>query len=558
MLPASHRRLIAVFSAGLACALTTTRRSAADATPSLALEPAPAGDRAFTVERAGVRGDMLLSARLVAEIAREPLVLRNDAQELDPVVSNQAWLHALASFSLAHRFAFHLDVPFVLLQSGGDELSSGATAPRAGSGVDLGDVRLGARVKLLGTEDDAGRGAALALTSSLWLPTASDGYAGDGAARVRAALAAEGAGQRLFWAVHGGVRTRPSERLPGALPTRVGTALDVGLAGGFFADARRNLALGTELAGDLTLGAGARLFDPRATAAHFLLTGHHRIAGGPFEVGVALGPGLGQGAGAAAWRALALVGFAPERPEPPPDRDEDRVPDRSDACIDLPGFPSRDRLLNGCPPPPADLDGDAIPDEHDACPSVPGEATGVRRTHGCPRPADTDGDGVPDPADACPREPGVPPPAGDGCPKPVEPPRARLEAQEIAISQQVQFETGTAVLRPESDAVLGEVARVLAEHPEVKLVEVQGHTDQTGTAEHNRRLGQARADSVVAWLVAHGVARERLTAKGYGSDRPIADNVTEEGRAKNRRVEFRVVSTKPSAPSSEPAQGGAR
>ncbi|WP_437983061.1 OmpA family protein [Sorangium sp. So ce117] len=558
MVPAPRLGLIALVGAGLACGLTATRRSSADATPSLALEPAPAGDRSFTVERAGIRGNKLLSARLVAEVAREPLVLRNGAQELDPVVSDQVWLHALASFSLAHRFALNVDVPFVPLQSGGGELSSGATAPRAGSGVDLGDVRLGARVKLLGTEDDAGRGAALALASSVWLPTASDGYAGDGAVRVRAALTAEGAGQRLYWAVHGGVRTRPSEKLPGALPTRVGTALDVGLAGGFFADARRDLALGAELAGDLTMGGGARLFDPRATIAHFLLTGHYRIAGGPFEVGGAFGPGLGQGAGAAAWRALALVGFAPERPEPLPDRDEDRVPDRSDACIDLPGFPSRDRLLNGCPPPPPDRDGDAIPDENDACPSVPGEATGSRRTHGCPTPADTDGDGVPDPADACPRERGIPPPAGDGCPKPVEPPRARLEAQEIAISQQVQFETGTAVLRPESDAVLGDVARVLAEHPEVELVEVQGHTDQTGTAEHNRRLGQARADSVVAWLAARGVARERLAAKGYGSDRAIADNATEEGRAKNRRVEFRVIRTKPSAPPAEPAQGGPR
>jgi outer membrane protein OmpA-like peptidoglycan-associated protein len=96
--------------------------------------------------------------------------------------------------------------------------------------------------------------------------------------------------------------------------------------------------------------------------------------------------------------------------------------------------------------------------------------------------------------------------------------------------------------------VLAEVARVLGEHPEVELVEVQGHTDESGTPDLNRRLGQARANRVVAWLVEHGVKRDRLSPKGYGSDRPIADNSTDEGRQKNRRVEFRVLRTKSSAP----------
>lgn len=96
----------------------------------------------------------------------------------------------------------------------------------------------------------------------------------------------------------------------------------------------------------------------------------------------------------------------------------------------------------------------------------------------------------------------------------------------------------------------------LGEHSEVELVEVQGHTDEIGTPELNRRLGQERAGSVVAWLFGHGVRRERLVAKGYGSDRPIADNTREEGRKKNRRVEFRVLRTKPSAPPETPEKGG--
>lgn len=534
-------------------------------TPSLALEPAPAGDRAFTVERAGVHGDHLLSTRLAFDQANNPLVLRNAAaaQEIDRVVTYQSWLHALASFSLAHRFVFNIDLPFTLGQGGGDAPPSGATAPRPGAGRGLGDVRLGGRVKLLGPAEDTGEGTELALSAGAWLPTATEDYAGDGAARVRAGVVAEGVGRRLYWAFNGGLRTRPSAALPGALPTRVGTAIGLGLAAGFFADAQRRLALGTEATADLTVGGGARLFDPRATVGHWLLTGHYRIGGGPLELGAALGPGFGQGAGSADYRLLMMIGLAPERAAPPPDRDEDGVPDRSDACADLAGSPAPDPLLHGCPPPPPDHDGDAIPDDNDACPTIAGEPTAERRTHGCPRALDADGDGVPDPVDACPKEPGVRPPAGDGCPKPPEPPKppvATLVEQEIVISQQVQFETGTAVLRPESDAVLGEVARVLGEHPEIELIEVQGHTDDTGTPDVNRRLGQDRADSVVAWLALRGVARERLAAKGYGADRPIASNATEEGRARNRRVEFRVIRKRPAAPSSPPSNpppGGA-
>ncbi|HZF56182.1 MAG TPA: OmpA family protein [Polyangiaceae bacterium] len=560
---ASHARALpgaALLGAALGAAvLSAGSESLADETPSLALEPAPAGDRAFAVERAGVHGHLLFSARLGMDFASEPLVLRNAGQVIDTVVSYQMWLHALAAFSLWHRVAVSAHLPLVAAQSGRPEPPSGGTAPRPGDGPDLGDARLGARVKLLGSPEDAEVKTELAASASVWLPTASDGYAGDGVARLRAALLLEGTSRRLFWAWNGGLRTRPSEALPGALPSRVGTALAFGFAGGFFADARRDLALGAELVADLTVGGGARLFDPRATVAHLLLTGHYRVDGGPFEVGAALAPGLGQGAGSADYRVLFSLGYAPETPAPPPDEDEDDVPDKFDACPTLRGVPAADPLLHGCPESEPDRDGDAIPDQHDACPKAAGEPTGDRKTHGCPRRVDTDRDGVPDRVDACPREPGEPPPAGDGCPKPPPPeppppPSTRLVEQEIVLSQQVQFEVGTAVLRPESDVVLAEVARVLGEHPEVELVEVQGHTDESGTPDLNRRLGQERANRVVAWLVGRGVGRDRLSPKGYGSDRPIADNTTDEGRQKNRRVEFRVL--KPSAKPEEPDKPG--
>jgi outer membrane protein OmpA-like peptidoglycan-associated protein len=542
---APGRAAIATAIAALLCALT--RAVGADPTPSLALEPAPAGDAGITVERAGVRGHLIPSARLAFEYAHEPLVLTTATQEIDTVVAQQLWLHTLVSLPLWHRVLVHLDVP--VSQDSVDETPASATAPRPSGDVGLGDLRLGARLKLLGTAEESPVRAELAITSAVWLPTAAEGYAGDGEVRARGGVAVEASSARLYGAFAAGVRTRPSEQLPGVVPTRVGTSLPFGLAAGFFADAQRQLALGSELSVDLTVGADAKLFDPRATVAHLLGTARYRVQGGPLELGAGFGPGIGKGAGSAAFRLVFFVGFAPERAPPPPDEDDDGVPDKSDACVELAGVSSNDPLLHGCPEPAADRDGDAIPDDHDACPTVAGEATMIRRTHGCPKPIDTDDDGVPDESDACPQEFGERPPDGNGCPKPAAPPaKTELVQEQIVLSQQVQFETGTAVLRPESDAVLTEVARVFSEHPELELVEVQGHTDETGTPDLNRRLGQERAERVVTWLVDHGVARNRMVAKGYGSDRPIAENTTEAGRYLNRRVEFRatrVSGTKP-------------
>ncbi|APR87494.1 outer membrane protein OmpA [Minicystis rosea] len=503
-----------MITVGLLC---TAGVAHADATPSLAFEPVPAGDRGFGVERAGVRGHLLVSGRVTMGWGREPLTLENEAEVEDRVVSGQMWMHAGVSLSLWHRLVIHADMPFVLHQSGDAAPASGGTAPRLSGAQDVGDLRAGARVVLFASPEDADVRTEIALSAAMWFPTATEGYAGDGSVRGRGAFVASGASRKFFWAFNGGVRSRPGEELDGVLPSRVGTSLVLGGAAGFFVGPRRDVALGAEGIVDLRLGGGARAFDPRATVGQFLLTGHWRILGGPFEVGAAFGPGFARGPGAADYRILGLVGYAPETPPPPPDRDEDGVPDKIDACPDLRGVPARDPLLHGCPEAPPDRDGDGIPDQNDACPKVPGEATGVRATHGCPRPP--------------PEE------------KPIETPMAALQEQAIVITQQVQFETGTAVLRAESDAVLSAVARVLAEHPEIELVEVQGHTDDIGTPELNRKLGQDRAESVTAWLVAHGVSRARLVPKGHGADRPLTSNATEEGRGINRRVELKVVRT---------------
>ena len=504
-------------------------------------------------EPAQVRGDAHLRARLLGAFASQPLVLQNQDQEFDRVVERQLWLHTLVSFAFRHRYQLSLDVPLLLSQATGAAPPHGDTAARPLEETLLGDVRVGARAKLLGP---AGEGEHLALAAAVALPTGKD-YAGDGGLGGRLALLADGQYSRWLWAADAGFRLRPGTRLPGIVPTRVGSELTASVAQSTFVDEGKTVALGSELAAFFTVGEGAKLLDPHATRAHFLIQARYRPLT-ELELGAGVGPDLGQAAGAADFRALAFVGFSPEQAPPPPDRDDDRVPDRVDACIDLPGVPSQDPLMNGCPEVPPDFDADEIPDQFDACPKEPGIPTGDRRTHGCPKLVDSDGDGIVDRVDACPEDKGVP--SADkkrhGCPPPPPPPPpvAHVEAEQVVISEQVQFEHGTAVLRPESDGILSEVAKVLAEHPELELIEVAGHTDDTGTPAINDKLSAERAESVVKWLVDHGTAAARLSAKGYGQTAPIADNGSEEGRAKNRRVEFRILKRAPK----EPAPCGAR
>lgn len=101
----------------------------------------------------------------------------------------------------------------------------------------------------------------------------------------------------------------------------------------------------------------------------------------------------------------------------------------------------------------------------------------------------------------------------------------------------IRFETGKAAILPDSESVLGEIVKLLQQNPDLKL-RVEGHTDNQGNAAANQSLSEKRAQAVVAWLTAHGVEAARLTAKGWGQTKPVEDNSTEDGRAKNRRVEL--------------------
>ena len=105
------------------------------------------------------------------------------------------------------------------------------------------------------------------------------------------------------------------------------------------------------------------------------------------------------------------------------------------------------------------------------------------------------------------------------------------------VSLYINFDTGKSVIRDESMPIIDQIVQMLNSNPELKL-SVEGHTDNVGSPASNKTLSEARAKSVVSAIVSQGVAADRLSPVGFGQDKPIADNSTDEGRAKNRRVEL--------------------
>jgi OOP family OmpA-OmpF porin len=253
--------------------------------------------------------------------------------------------------------------------------------------------------------------------------------------------------------------------------------------------------------------------------------------------------------------SIGLTMFAPSRSVG--DADRDRVADAADACPDTPAGVPVDR--RGCP---LDSDGDAVANGIDRCPNTPTGAQ-VDRT-GCP--LDTDRDGVFDGIDQCAATPTGSAVDPRGCPFDADadgvadqldrcPGTARGAAVDAAgcpardsaaalfpvrgpvVLRGVSFETGSTALTPGSYGTLDGVAAAFAAHPDIR-VEIAGYTDNAGAPGTNLRLSQLRAEAVRAYLVSRGVGAGRLTARGYGSANPVANNATAAGRAQNRRVEL--------------------
>ncbi len=212
----------------------------------------------------------------------------------------------------------------------------------------------------------------------------------------------------------------------------------------------------------------------------------------------------------------------------PTDDDDDGVPDGKDSCPNTPRGARVD--AKGCP---TDSDGDGVYDGLDKCPDTPRGA----RVDGNGCPLDSDGDGVYDGLDKCPDTPRGTKVDANGCPVEVKAPPVFEPGKKSLVLEGVNFEYDAAVLTPESLAVLDRVAASLRDWPEVG-VEIGGHTDARGSDVYNQKLSERRAQAVKEYLESKGIGASRVTVQGYGEKRPVADNTTDEGRARNRRVEL--------------------
>jgi outer membrane protein OmpA-like peptidoglycan-associated protein len=418
--------------------------------------------------------------------ALNPLVVvgPNDAV-VDRIVSGRLGGDVFGALTLFPGFAVALGVPFFLAQTGDD-------APNVGG---LGDVRVVPKYRILDDREVVG----LALLAELRVPTHSDDEYSGGARNVvfapKVALDHRfGFGLRV--GVNAGVLVREGtrfENVEAASELTYSGAVAYSI-GGYDGDA----TIGLDVGG----ATGLTSVDYEELPLEALLYGAVRPSD---EITIQFGPGVGivPGYGVPAFRAVVGVRWAPA------EHDRDR---------------------------------DGIPDDEDACPDDREDRDDFRDEDGCPEDDDTrddDTDGVVNVGDLCPTEKetinGVE--DDDGCPDEGDPKVVR-EPGQLLVLENIEFATGSAIIRPVSYGVLDQVALMLKANPDIKLLRIEGHTDSRGRHSDNMKLSQDRADSVRRYLIGKGIDKDRLQSEGFGPDRPLVPETDQKSLQKNRRVEF--------------------
>jgi OmpA-OmpF porin, OOP family len=446
-------------------------------------KPAVTFDGWVTAEGSAVRPTVdPLELGLFLNYGYRPLVIAEDSDVVHAYVSGSLGIDLLASLTLAGPFAVGLGLPLYMAQTGEDNVGGGDDPSFAG----LGDLRVVPKLRLLDDRDGFG----LALALELRAPTHTGDF--NGGARnlqgIPKLIVDHRSAGGLRVGANLGVAIREDTRF---FNVRAGDEFTYAVALGYrFGGMLGNTEVGGELAGGVGLGEQDREELP---LEGFLFLRHNpstewEIIGGP-------GVGMIPGYGVPTFRVFVGVRYRPTV---------------------------------------TDTDGDGIPDAEDTCPNEAGRSTGDPRTHGCP---DRDDDGIIDSEDKCPDDPGTK--QHDGCPEP-ERRRVIYKDGQLEILDSVNFEHNSTELRPESRGLLDQVAQTLRENPEIKKVRVEGHTDDTGPRDVNLRLSRARANAVRTYLINKGVNSDRLSAEGYGPDKPIQEGTTDEARKSNRRVEFIV------------------
>ena len=572
-------------------------------------EPSVVGDPFLYVEHPWYSSMRYFALGLTYDYGRNLLVVGTRDMRTQYIIEHQHQAHLELAGSFLDRIGVSASIPFNLKEIG--TLVEGRDV-NPNTGVHVGDLRFGLRIRIAGQPEEGP--ASLSFSGNIWVPIpgARAHHVGDDGVRATGKVLFGGVvAEHLRYSLNFGYHYRPTAQVSdnfGGVGNTIGRELQggLGLQGTFL---NKSLSFGPEVLVAIPVfaqpaGQTAVQLEALGTISYLIMN--------QVMVQASAGGSIYGSPSPPDFRFLARLAYAPRRkaeqkpPPPPADRDEDGIPDASDACPDVPGVASDVPAKNGCPPP-SDRDRDGVLDESDACPDVaqgehpdpkqpgcpakdtdsdsrfdyedecPTEPMGAKpdpKRLGCPA-LDSDGDGLVDHEDQCPNEPigliadpdrpGCPAPDKDkdnimdkvdACPdKPGAPdpdPKKNgcpglvlIKDNQIIILQQVFFDTNKDTIKKKSFPLLDAVVYTLKANTIIKKCAVEGHTDNKGKPDKNMDLSNRRAKSVMKYLTDHGIEGARLESHGYGDTKPIADNKTTKGRDQNRRVVFRIVDPAP-------------
>lgn len=494
---------------------------------------------------------------LRAESAVDPVT----AQNIENPVKGQLTAYLVVGTEIANRLGFNIVLPVLLYGQYGSN-----SARDVGVGNDktaIHDMRFDARFRAYESDNHRLR---LGLNAAIFAPTgdSAGAFAGDNSTTAWVFGSGELDFEKFFIAANLGPHFKPMNGIYNTQTGELAIGSELRWSIGAYVPLRDDrIRLGIEFFGTTGIqtvnngnlaGSQNTFLSERNTSAEWLAQSRFLLdKKGNWIAMAGVGTRMAGGYGAPDLRVLASLGYwftisdklpksaAPKYQidqvdEKVSDRDGDGFPDDIDKCPDLKEDGKPPHPSDGCPAD-ADRDGDGIPDSEDACPDVPEDKDGIQDEDGCPE-TDADNDGVPDGEDRCPTVPGKASKIAEknGCPSLI----SFNDDGEIRLLEPIQFETGKSIIKAVSFPILDEVVSLMNSRKDLK-VGVYGHTDSVGSDEMNMQLSKDRAASCVRYLVNHGITATRLQSEGFGETKPIADNNTVEGRAKNRRTEFKVL-----------------
>ncbi len=567
-----RRRLLSLTGGALVASLVATASPAAAQMVDVGATDYPAERFQLSMDRDGILG--VESARapghLVVDLgiwlgyANDPLTLRlgDDRDRLASLVNNRLGGDLVASVGIGDRIELGLTAPLILSQ---DQDLGMLMSTESLSSFGFGDLRFTPKFALLRG------GVDVAVALGLTVPTSGENYRGDGGLTATPQVLVGKSSDKLRYGGSLGWRIREGKQV---FDLDINDELLLNLGAGYRATSKlevlTSLAFATAAADPF--GSYNRNHAELQGGAGFDVNTGMRLFG-------ALGAGMSEGYGTPDWRMLVGLWFGAGNPrggaKPPvivevekvavvdPDPDKDGILAPTDQCPTEAETTNQYQEEDGCPDEVPDTDGDGKNDQTDTCPTDPEDADSFEDEDGCPDP-DNDKDSVLDPADRCPVEAGVV--ENGGCPDtdrdadtvvdrldncPDEPGTAAfngckekllvtLTGGGIELLEIVYFKSDKAVIDRRSYRLLTNAATVIAAHPQINRVVIEGHTDNANDEAYNKDLSQRRAEAVVAFLIEKGVDPAKLTAIGYGEEKPVADNNTRKGRRANRRVEFKI------------------